>query len=304
MPMARRPELRVDQLRALVAVARAGGFSAAGRALGRSQSSISQAVAALEEDAGELLVVRAGRRSHLTDAGRLLAEHGARVLAALGDARAALAALREVATGHLALGTSDTLAVHWLPPVLAAFRARHPGIELRLDNRPSPGVAARVAERALDLGVVTMPLDADARVRVTAIARLREVAITAPDHPLARRRRLALAELAAHPLVLLDRSTASRAFLDGELAAQRLAPRVAMETTSLEVVKRMVGLGFGVSLVPALAIAAEVERGELAAVPVRGLGAARGIGVALPQPGPPSHAARAFVELTTTLLGA
>src|SRR6188768_4213209 len=117
-------DLRVDRLRALVAVARAGGFSRAARALGRTQSSVSQAVAALEEDVGELLVIREGRRTHLTDAGGVLVEHGDRVLAALAEARGALAALRDVATGTLALGTSDTFAVHLLPPALAAFRAR------------------------------------------------------------------------------------------------------------------------------------------------------------------------------------
>jgi len=294
-------ELRVDRLRALAAVAREGGFSRAARALGRTQSSVSQAVALLEEDVGELLVVRDGRRTHVTDAGRVLAEHAERVLATLGEARSALAALRDVATGTLALGTSDTFAVHLLPPVLAAFRARHPGVELRLDNRPSPVIAARVAERALDVGVVSLPLPTAARVEVRAIAPLREVAIAPPGHPLARRRRVDLAQVAAHPLVLLDRSTAARAFLDGALATRRLTARVAMEMNSLEVIKRLVALGFGVSIVPEVAVRGELARGELAAVQVTGLGS-RQVGVVLPSPGPASRAARAFVSLLEAAL--
>jgi DNA-binding transcriptional LysR family regulator len=292
-------ELRVDRLRALVAVARAGGFSRAARALGKTQSSISQAVALLEEDAGTLLVVRDGRRTYLTDAGRLLVEHGERVLAALAEARGALAALDEVATGTLALGTSDTFAVHLLPPVLAAFRARHPGVELRLDNRPSPVVAARVAERALDVGVVALPLPTVEKVTVQAIAPLRDVAIVPPGHPLARRRRLDLDDLAAHPLVLLDRSTSARAFLDAAFTSRRLAPRIAMEMNSLQVITRMVALGFGISVVPELAVA---DMSDVVAIPVAGLGAARKVGVVLPDPGPPSRAARAFVELLRGIL--
>jgi len=288
--------LRLDRLRALVAVARAGGFSAAARALGRTQSSISQAVAALEDDAGELLVVRDGRRTHLTEAGRVLVEHGERVLAALDDARGALAALRDVTAGRLALGASDTFAVHLLPPALAAFRARHPGVELRLDNRPSPALAARVGERALDLAVVSTPVQA-ARVRVTALAPLPEVAICAPDHPLARRRRVDPAALAAHPLVLLDRTTAARAHLDAALARAGAAPRVAMEMSSLEVIKRLVALGFGVSVVPAFAVTAEVARGELAALPLRGAGPARQVAIAVPAAGGLSRAARAFIDI-------
>jgi LysR family cyn operon transcriptional activator len=287
-------ELRVDRLRALVAVARAGGFSRAARALGKTQSSISQAVALLEQDAGTLLVVRDGRRTHLTDAGRVLVEHGERVLAALAEARGALAALDDVATGTLALGTSDTFAVHLLPPVLAAFRARHPGVELRLDNRPSPVVAARVADRSLDVGVVSLPLPTAERVRLQAIAPLRDVAIVPRGHVLARRRRLDLADLAAHPLVLLDRSTSARAFLDAAFTAQRLAPRIAMEMSSLQVIIRLVALDFGVSIVPELAIA---QADDVVAIPVAGLGPPRKIGLVLPDPGPPSRAARAFADL-------
>jgi LysR family cyn operon transcriptional activator len=298
--MAADADFRIDRLRALVAVARAGGFSRAARALGKTQSSISQAVALLEEDAGTLLVVRDGRRTHLTDAGRVLVEHGERILAALAEARGALAALDDVATGTLALGTSDTFAVHLLPPVLAAFRLRHPGVELRLDNRPSPVVAARVADRTLDVGVVSLPLPSVDRVTVQRIAPLRDVAIVPPGHPLARRRRLDLADLAAHPLVLLDRSTSARAFLDAAFTAHRLAPRIAMEMNSLQVLTRMVALGFGVSIVPELALGSD----DVVAIPITGLGPARTIGVVVPDPGPPSRAARAFVErLRETLAG-
>ncbi|MCA9676055.1 MAG: LysR family transcriptional regulator, partial [Myxococcales bacterium] len=82
------PELRLDRLRAFAAVAREGGFSRAARALGRTQSSVSQAVALLEDDVGDLLIVRDGRRTALTEAGRVLRDHAERVLAALADARA------------------------------------------------------------------------------------------------------------------------------------------------------------------------------------------------------------------------
>lgn len=303
------PELRIDRLRALVAVAREGGFSRAARALGRTQSSISQAVALLEDDVGELLVVRDGRRIHLTEAGRVVRDHGERVLGALAEARAAVAALRDVTGGRLAVGCSDTFATHVLPPALAAFRARHPAVELVLDNRPSPVVAARVAARQLDLGVVALPLPEGLRVdgravedalHVRALGPLRDVAIVPPGHPLARRRRVALGDVAAHPLVVLDRSTAARAHVDAALAAAKLTPRIAMEMSSIEVIKRLVGLGFGVAIVPEVAVVAEVRAGELVALPVTGLGPPRRLGVITPASGAVSRAARAFVELVET----
>jgi DNA-binding transcriptional LysR family regulator len=76
-----------------------------------------------------------------------------------------------------------------------------------------------------------------------------------------------------------------------------------MEMSSLEVIKRLVALGFGVSIVPEVAVRGEVARKELVAIPLTGLGA-RQVGVALPSPGPASRAARAFVALLEQRLAA
>ena len=86
-----------------------------------------------------------------------------RVLDEMDRAREGLQALAELREGSLVVGTSDTLAYYLLPPAIAAFRARYPGVELRLDNRPSPATAERVAERVVDVGVVTLPLPAGLR---------------------------------------------------------------------------------------------------------------------------------------------
>jgi molybdate transport repressor ModE-like protein len=104
------------------AVARSGGFSAAARELGRSQPSVSQLVAALEQQLGRKLFIREGRTIALTTAGELLVEHADRILAEMTrtfEHLASAAALRE---GRVALGTTDTLACHLLPPALGDFR--------------------------------------------------------------------------------------------------------------------------------------------------------------------------------------
>jgi LysR family cyn operon transcriptional activator len=294
-----------ERLRAFVAVAREGGFSRAARALGQSQSGVSQAVAALERSLGERLFVRDGRTTHLTDAGRVVLEHAERALREMTAARAALDALRDLTTGRLAVGTSDTLATYVLPPVFAALRKKHPGVELRLDNRPSPTIAARVAERALDLGVVSLPLPADLELggrsaadelRIEPIAEQRDVLVCPRGHALSKRSHVSASDLAAYPLLLLDRSTATRAFLDAFFAERRVAPRVVMEMNGVEVLKRLVELDFGVSIVPEHAAAQEAARGTLAVVRIRGLPVRR-VGLLTPTAGPLSRAARAFIEL-------
>src|SRR5689334_3631262 len=154
MPM----DLDTERLRTFLAVARTRNFSRAARRLGKSQPSVSQAVARLEQDVGQPLFVREGRVTHLAPAGRLLVEHAERIFEEMDRAQVRLSGLHELRAGDLVVGASDTLAYYLLPPALAAFRARHPGIELRLDNRPSPATLAalRGAERAVDVGVVTL----------------------------------------------------------------------------------------------------------------------------------------------------
>lgn len=324
-------ELRSDRLRVFLAVNEEGGFSRAAAALGQTQSSVSQVIAALEEEVGEALFVRDRQGTRLTEAGQALLGPAERVQGALEEARQALKALDGEVSGPLAIGTSDTLATYILPPVLAAYRARYPGVALRLDNRPSPAVALKVAARELDLGLVSLPLPeqgVDGSLRQQPLLRQQDVVILAPGQgsgggpsdrarrraegggrrDRARRRapgggpidKSALLEL---PLVLLDRTTATRAYLEAYFRSARRRPNIALEVSSVEVLKRLVELGFGASVVPSFAVEREVREGRLLARPLAGLGAERKVGLIFAGgAGQGTRAARAFAALAKELL--
>jgi DNA-binding transcriptional LysR family regulator len=264
---------------------------------------VSQAIRALEDAVEERLFLRLGRTIELTAAGRILLEHVDESFAALDRARARLSALHELETGELVIGTSDTNACYVLPPVLAAFRARHPGVEVRISNRPSPGTEAQVLAHEVDVGFVTLPAGSDKLV-AEPLARREDVAIFAPDHPLAGRKRIRLAQLLDSPLLLLDTGSRTRSFIDERLAAERARPRLAMELASIEVVKRLVALGFGVSVVPRIAVEAEVAAGTLASAAVFTRAQARSLGVVYARTAPLSRAAEVFVEMARGILRA
>jgi DNA-binding transcriptional LysR family regulator len=301
-----------DRLRAFLAVVQEGGFSRAARKLGQTQSSLSQAVRALEEEVHEVLLDRSRSGVQLTDAGRLVLEHAERMFAELGRLADALTARRKLAAGRLVLGTSDTLATYVLPPVFARFRERYPHVELSLDNRPSPVIAARVAAREVDLGVVSLPLPETLRIlgkraadllRIEALGAQHDVVIVPPGHALAQRRSVSLPMLSSETLVLLDSSTSTRALLDARFRELSIEPRVSMEMSSVEVLKRLVELGFGVSVVPEVAARGEVQKGTLCALSLKGLGQSRKLGLVSPLSGLISHAARAFREVLVAELG-
>jgi DNA-binding transcriptional LysR family regulator len=300
-----------DRLLAFVTVARERGFSRAAQSLGKTQSAVSQAVIALEEELGARLLVRDGRSTRVTDAGRVLLEHAERVLEEMERARGRLSALGELREGRLVIGATDTLACYVLPPVLAAFRRRHPGVELRLEHRPSPATAVEVAEGRVDVGVVALPLPAgleararpiEARVLMEPLTSHEDVAICPPDHPLARRRRVHVRDLAREPLLLLDRTTGTRAYLEAAWARDGVRPTVQMEMTSVEVLKRLVELGFGVSVVPAVSVGREVEAGTLGAVKLVKAASGRSVGLVTPARGA-SPAVTAFSAVARSVLG-
>jgi DNA-binding transcriptional LysR family regulator len=295
--------LDTERLRAFVAVARARNFSRAAEVLGKTQPSVSQAIATLERELGQPLFVREGRSTHLAPAGKRLLAHAEAIFAEMERACVALAGLDELGQGELVVGTSDTLAYYLLPPVFAAFRQRYPGVELRLDNRPSPATAAQVAERSVDLGIVTVPLALDARVAFEPLVAHEDVVICPPGHPLARKRLVPLEALLEEPLLLLDRTTGARAALEAVFARARARPRVSMEMSSVEVLKRLVELGFGVSIVPALAVSRELRAGTLARVRVPGLATGRRAGLLTPVAGPLAPAAAAFAQIAREVLG-
>lgn len=290
-----------DRLIAFRAVVRAGGFSRAAATLHKTQPAISQAVRALEEDVGEKLLLRLGRGVRLTAAGKILLEHLEESFRALDRARDRLAARREIEEGELTIGTSDTNACYVLPPVLEAFRERYPGVELRLSNRTSPATEAQVLAHEVDLGFVTLPTRAEGLVAERMVTR-EDVALFAPDHPLAGRKRVRFEELLAYPLLLLDRGARTRAFIDERIARCEGRAHIAMELASIEVVKRLVALGFGVSVVPRIAVEAELASGTLCAASVLARSEVRSLGFVTRKNAQLSPAGEAFVRIAREIL--
>jgi DNA-binding transcriptional LysR family regulator len=296
-----------NRLEAFLAVAQHGGFSAAARSLNKTQSAVSQAVLALERDLGQTLFVRRAGHVRPTQAGSVLLEHAERAVLDLKDAERRLLALREIRGGRLVIGTSDTLAYYVLPPVLAGFRERHPEVDLVLETRPSPATALALAAGEVDVGIVALPLPEGLQHRGKPLALalhsevLRpqpEVLIVPRAHRLAKRKRVGFRDLAGEPLLLLGRGSGGRDFVDRELERAGVQPNVAMEMNSVELLKRLVELGFGASIVPALAVERETRRGSLAAIPIGGGSGAkkRSVGLLLAAHGPSSAAATAFAE--------
>jgi len=254
-------------VRTLQEIARCRSFSRAAEALHLSQPAVSHHIRHLEAELGQPLLERVGKRALPTRAGELLLAHAARAFAELEAARQSLQQLRGRVAGRLAVGTGATASTYLLPPLLRRLHARHPDLELTVVTGNSADMVAAVAATQLDVAVVTLPVRG-AALSVTPLMPDALVAIAPATREWHRRRPLAAAELARHPLILYERGGTVRRVIDDWFRRGGATPRVAMELGNAEAIKKMVEAGLGLAVTSAISVTAEVRARRLIALPL------------------------------------
>jgi len=241
----------VRHLRAFVALATHRNFTRAAQACHLSQSAFSTLVQTLEEQAGSRLFERTTRHVELSADGRRFEEVARRLLE---DFEAAFADLRDHAErrkGRVAIAALPSLAGGDLPPLLAAYRARYPGIALELHDQLADGCIDMVRRGQVDFALAPTPAQ-DTDLRVEPLVHDNFHLVCRADHPLARKRRIAPTALAGLPFIQLSRTSSVRQHLDAALHPLRL--NGVMEVEHLATVAALVEAGLGISVVPALAL--------------------------------------------------
>lgn len=253
IPSAASP-LTLSGLEVLRSVAALGSFSAAGEALGYSQSAVSRQVAAMERAVGAELFRRSPRGVRLTDAGRLLVEHATTALGELDTARAAIARLGQRVAGRLAVGAIPTAGMSLVPQAVARLLASHPDVDVELHEGSTPALAERVAAGVLDLAVVALrPAGREhdfgaLRPELLLVDPLR-VAVAA-SHRLATRGRVDVGELRDEPWIIGRPGTAGEPIFAAWPSLQ--APRIAYRARDWPARLGLVAAGLGIALVPGL----------------------------------------------------
>jgi len=258
-----------DQLRAFVAVARTGRFTAAAKRLATSQPTLSRRVQQLERELGARLVVRGPSGVVLTGAGERFLPQAENAVASIDAGIDALGELASEPRGTVAIGAQHTVGAHALPSVLAAFHEQYPAVRLRLVDALPAELEERIARGDLDLALINLPIR---RLDLTAQKLWQEDYVLAVPlgHRLASKRAIALTEAAEEPLVILP-GTPATAALEAACAERGVDPHVVVETDNLVTARRIVERGLGVALLPRIAasppqrgfVALEITRGGL-----------------------------------------
>ncbi|HYH33306.1 MAG TPA: LysR family transcriptional regulator [Pseudonocardia sp.] len=283
--------MELHQLRYFVAVAREGSMTQAAASLFLAQPTLSIQIRKLEQDVGTKLFERLARRVQLTAAGEAFLEHAERALAEVERGRERVEEVVGLRHGRVAVGVLPSVGAHLLPAVLAAFRAEHPAVAVRMvEHDVSRDFEQLVHSGELDIAVTRMPATL-AGLGSRTLVREPIVALVPPDHPLRDRPDVAVRELADEDFVCMRTGYGLRELADQLCARAGFTPRVVIETGQLSIVQGMVRSGVGVALLPRLA-----ARGAERAVPVSDPGARRELGVVWRPGSLHSPPVRAFLD--------
>jgi DNA-binding transcriptional LysR family regulator len=278
-----------------LAVAEERSFSRAAARLHRTQPAVSQAIAKLESELGEVLFERSSRDGTLTDAGEVLREYAAKLLNLRNEAAGALTELRELHRGRLNLAANEYTCLYLLP-LLDEFRRQNPRIKLAVQRTLASRISDEVLMHSVELGVLSFRPD-DAQVKSMVVYRDELAFVVNPRHALAGAGKVSIRQLGGQNFIAHNIPSPQRQKVIQAFKRHKTPLQMGVELPSLEAIKRFVQMGNGVALVPGLTVRPELESGALVRVQVPELQIERKLRLVYRRQASLSHAALAFLKV-------
>ncbi len=262
--------MEIQQARAFLAVVREGSVSRAAEKIGRTQPSVTMAIQKLEVELKTELLERSGRGVRLTPAGERLAAHLAPLLEQWDGAPSAIDESKDGRLrGRVRIGAGEAAILYLLPGPLDAFRRKNPAVDIVLRHTSAPEVLEGLLDGSLDFGIRSLPAPPVSRFEHRPFSTSDRVLIARRGSRVLREK-LSVRALARESFVLPPPGSTTRTLIEGAFAEAGLALQVSIEAGGWEIVKRYVGIGFGVSIVPAFCVGPS-DRGLLGSRSVRNL---------------------------------
>ena len=249
------------QLEILRAIVETGSFTGAGDRLRVSQSAISRQILLLEDELQEPVFLRVGRKVRITPTGESLLQLGNRIFQDLKETVAAISDSKESLAGTLRLGGGMTVCLYVFPILLKEIRRLHPNVEINVTAGVSEKFIGYIRTGSADLGLLTLPVGEPDLVTLPVLKE-ELLLVTAPNHPLSRRRKITPQDLAGEQFVLFETGSNTRRALDRFFLKEQVRPRIVMDTENVEIIKAMVRNGLGITIIPYQAVAREVGSGQ------------------------------------------
>jgi len=285
---------KLDYYRVFYETARFRSFSMAAEHLYISQSAISQCIHQLEQDLGARLFVRTRKGVSLTGEGRILFLKVESAISLIEQGENQLERLRHLESGELKIAAGDTITTNFLLKYLEEFHESYPDIRIEMSSSYSDQMISLVKEGKADLAFVNMPLQDDELI-IKPCLEINDVFVCGPDFE--TNASYSWEEAAQLPLILFEKRSASRRFLDRLFHEKSISLNPQIEVAVHDLLIRFASIHLGVSCVIEQFSEEELEKGLLRKINLEPPLPKRSIGCAYLKSAPLSYAAKAFMEL-------
>lgn len=277
-------------------VARCGSLSHAARELYVSQPAISQSMHRLEYTLGCTLFTRTSRGISLTSEGRMLYSYADKAVSLIAAAEDKLNRMRTLQSGGLMIGASDTLCQYFLLPYLEKFHSEYPDIQLQVTNRTTPDTVELLKVGKVDIALVNLPV-IDSALSVKEVLKVHDVFVASTRFEHLKNRQITMDELSREPLVLLEKASNSRKYLDDFAAVCGVTLRPEIELGAHSLLVEFAKIGLGVACVTYEFAAEAIDSGELFEIKLKTPMPSRNIGLISLEGVPLSPAAERFIQI-------
>ncbi len=258
--------MEIRQLRSFQTVANLLSFNKAADRLNYAQSSISAQIQALEEELSVQLCDRLGRRVLLTEAGTQLLEYANKILDLVDESHSEMAGAKEP-LGSLTIRIPETFGVHRLPPVIKEFHSRFPKVRLNFITCAHEGLEKDLRKGLTDLAFLLTESFQTSDLMAETLGFESVVLVAGPHHPLTTKVAVPTRELAGETILLSKVDCSYRKSFERLLHEEGLGKLTRLEFHSVEVIKRSVMAGVGLTVLPEIAVAEEVATKRLVILP-------------------------------------
>jgi DNA-binding transcriptional LysR family regulator len=257
--------MQVDGLRVFCMVFETEHFTRAALKLGVTQSAVSQAIGALEKTLATRLIERSAKKFRVTPAGQVVYEHSRQIVDLETKLEKDLDIARRRSAATLRVATTFELGLHLLPRYLERLRRENPGVHVRVEHACSSQVYREVLGNNAELGLVDYPKMVGG-LRIVPVRKEPWVLISSPEQQLGQREEISLRDLDGQKFISFEPDASTRSGVRRALKRGRAQVNRTAEFDNIDMVKRAVAIGLGVSLVPQDAVADELNRRSLKVV--------------------------------------
>lgn len=289
-------QTKIDLYRIFYEVAKRGSFSKAKDTLFMSQPAISQAIKQLEETLNQRLFNRVSRGVNLTVEGKVLFSYIEDAMHLIDTGEKKLRAYKELQEGELIIGVGDTISKYYLLPYLNTFHVKYPKMTFRIVNGTTLELLPLLKVGEIDVAICNLPVE-DEKVTTEVLLEVNDIFVAGEAYREKFKHPVSLEELNRYPLIVLEKKSNSRRFVENQFLKAGLELEPAFELGSYDLLVEFAKINFGIAAIVRQFSEAELKAGKLFEVPLKEPLMRRAIGACFKKNIELSEAGRAFVEI-------